>query len=601
MKYTIDFVLSLKDKYTENKSEEYNLLNNFIILYNNINKIQFKNYTLKNKNHIKSHNTERNKYINKNININRGKNYKKQKNKFHDNSEWRNNIDELSKSENAWCSHSRNKNINDNNVENLLFIYKKIIISNLNKTTNKNIDKIIEIMTKKLLEYNDITILHILAEELLKKIWFDNSYYSQYVKIYNHFCNIKDWQENLFLIYNDTSGQYFWKYNKYNDQNEETKSIIFGPFSDSIEANLDALKKSSFKYIFLNHCQKEFKNRNTYIEKINYYYNLQSEQRELLEKNENIDVDVEIHKLKRKIFGTTEIIGYLLKHKKINSDIIKIIYTDIICDLLNNNINNIFNFLLNEITEETNIIIYNNDTNDEKRKKSLLLQCLFDLWYIIDKKFNNKSIRKHTNIFNNDISREFIYLIMYITEKNTWKTKTKFIIEDFYEFINNRYKRLKIYKIKSIIQNKIKKYKNIKNNNQNDKHINEYIFDEDNFNSFRSTIDKNISSYFNKKNYKSFTDNLDNIIPGDISTIGEDIYNKYMDELVFTAFVRCFEYSNEQDCLIDGLISGLLTDKFITNKNIDNTYKLIDEYWNDFIIDFPLMKTHLDNIKKKLS
>ena len=475
----------------------------------------------------------------------------------------------------------------------------------MNKTTNKNIDKIIEIMSEKLLEYNDIIILYILAEELLKKIWFDNSYYSQYVKVYNHFCNIKEWQENLFLIYGDNNGQYFWKYIKYGDEHEEKTPMIFGPFNDSIEANRDALHKSSFKYIFLNHCQYEFNNRNTYIEKINYYYNLKGEARELLEKNDNIDIDVEIYKLKRKIFGTTEIIGYLLKYKKINNDIIKVIYTRIINQLLNNDINDIFDFLSNDnAVINDNIIIDNTNSNDEYRKKSLLIQCLFELWYIIDKKNNSKSksIRRHTNIFSNDMAIEFIYLITYITENNTWKTQTNFLIEDFYDFINKRYKQLRVNKIKTNIQNKIKKYREIKNGDSSDNNntVNEYIFDEENFNSFRSTVDKNISSYSNKKNYKSFVDNLDDIIPGDISTIGEEIYNKYMEELVFTAFVRCFEYSNEQDCLIGGLVSGLLNDKFITTQNIDNTYKLIDEYWDDFIIDFPLMKTHLDKIKQKL-
>ena len=613
--YTVEFVLSLKDKYIIN--DDTNIpqsLNDFMILYDKqSDKVDFKIPLRKNKNYIKSNNTEKNKYINKNIrrvDNRHGNSRGKNRDKSNNHSEWRKNIELLSKSENAWCSHSRN---NDNTKDiDLLSTYKKIIICNLNKTTNKNIDKIIGIMSEKLLEYTDVIIMYILAEELLKKIWFDNSYYSQYVKIYNHFCNIKEWQENLYVIYNDNSGKYYWKYIKYGDEYEAYTPMIFGPFTDSIEANIDALNKTSFKYIFLNHCQKEFQNRQTYVDKINYYYNLKIDARETLEKNENIDVDSEIYKLKRKIFGTTEIIGFLTKHKKINKDIVNIIFSKIIEELLNDNINDIFYFLSNDLDidkdNDKEIITLNfddsNNINDEQRKKSLLLQCLFEVWYIIDKKQNTKSIRRHTNTFNNDIAKEYIYLITYITEKNKWKTQTKFIIEDFYNFINKRYKQIKTNKIKTIIQNKIKQYKNIINgerdNDENDT-VNEYIFDEENFNSFRSSIDGNISSYFKKQNYKSFVDNLDNIVPGDISTIGEDIYNKYMDELIFTAFVRCFEYNNEEDCLINGLVSSLLKDKFISNKNIENTYELINQYWDDFIIDFPLMEKHMKNIKEKIT
>ena len=643
-KYTIDFVLSLKNtvdnsKYFDSDSDsdsdsdtEYNDLKNFLLIYQKISdKIEFKRKRYKNKNTINSNNTYTGNKNNKHQNKNK---FKKK------NNEWRsfnkNNNEcsvKLKKGDNAWISHSLNTNNTDVTESNLIK-YKKIILGNLNKITDKNIDKIIALISNKLIDYNDILPLYLLAEELIKKIWFDNSFYEQYVKIIKHFSNLsKEWYSNLFLIYNNSEGEVYWKYIKYNDDYSKYTTNIKGSFQSRDDALDNALLKSNFKTLFLDICHREFNKKNDYINEIE---DLIIQQSALSNSNEleKEDIDLKIFKLKRKVVGTIEIIAYLLKDNdfKCSNDIFHIVCVDILNNIIsgNNNDNgNDSNKMKEIIRTIVNEINSNNyckldlcliEKNKCSNKKDILMSGFIKLWYIVcNHKSMNKSKlsfrRKYYNVINDKMTViMYLKLLKIAINNNQWKSKLKFMLQDYCDFISNLYnlnEHQDIHHLNKLLQNSnTNTNTNTDCNIDADISINEstYEYDDDNFYNFKDLIGTKISSYSKKvtnsngkvDEYEKLYDYIDNLMPGDCQFMGDELYSKYIEELVLIIIMRCFDYNKEEELLISGLLKRLIDDKLVNNKHILNTYKLIEEYWDDFIIDFPKMGEYMTSIKSRL-
>lgn len=609
--YTLDFVLSIKDNYHFNKENISDTLNNFLSLYEKQSSvIEFKKY--------KKYSKQSQNKLNYNINHT----YKKNKNNKNNSSTWRKKELSLKKGENAWISHTLSSN--GNNTDEKCYIkYKKIILGNLNKITDKNIDKIISILSNKLIEYNDILTLYILAEELINKIWFDNSFHEQYIKIIKHFSNLEEeWYSNLFLIYSDDKG-YHWKYMKYTEEHEKYTSCFKGPF---IDISYDSVKNnantcSNFKTIFLNICQREFSKKLIYIKELEEYMTILNTNTNTNENN-NLDEDYEmkIFNLKRKVFGTIEIIGYLYKHSEIKIDIINIININILEHLIKKDINsNNFNEILENMYDNNKLNTQIN-ININNVKNCILIESLIKLWYIIYNKQDKKkyTFRNTQNIvFNTNTTKIYLKLISVAVNMYKWKTKLKFIIQDFYDFIQSVYKTIDVNQIKNNFTINNNKNSNVSIDtidcldNKNISEINDdtsssnllYTYDENNFYDFKDHVASKISSYSKKtgKNeYEKLYDYIDNLMPGDCQFMGDELYSKYIEELVLIIIMRCFDYNKEEELLIDGLLKRLIDDKLVNNKHVLNTYKLIEEYWDDFIIDFPKMGEYMTSIKSRL-
>lgn len=644
-KYTIDFVLSLKNTFnydngSDNCSDivkcfESDGLKKFLLIYQKISdKIDFKRKRYKNQNIIKSNNSYRNK--NKHPNKNK---YKK------NNNEWRlsnknNNNNEcfvkLKRGDNAWISHSLNTNNTDIRESNLVK-YKKIIMGNLNKITDQNIDKIIALISNKLIDYNDILPLYLLAEELIKKIWFDNSFYEQYVKIIKHFSNLsEEWYSNLFLIYNNSDGDFYWKYIKYDDEYSKYTTNIKGSFQSQEDALDDALLKTNFKTLFLDICQREYNKKNDYINQIEDLI-IQQKALSINDELEKDDIDLAIFKLKRKVVGTVEIIAYLLKDTdlKCSNDIFHIICVDILNNIIygnginsnsnhNGNTSNIMKETIGTIVKEVN----NNECdldlikkNKHSKKKDILMVAFIKLWYIV---CNHNSINKSNFSFrriNYNVISDKMTVIMYLKllklsiNSNQWKSKIKFMLQDYIEFISKSFKLIEHQDIHHL--NKLLQISNSNTNSNSDINIIEtetqneivYEYDDDDFYNFKDLIATKISSYSKKVSnnndkvdeYEKLYDYIDNLMPGDCSFMGDELYSKYIEELVLIIIMRCFDYNKEEDLLITGLLKRLIDDKLVNNKHILNTYKLIEEYWDDFIIDFPKIGEYMTSIKSRLA
>ena len=66
-----------------------------------------------------------------------------------------------------------------------------------------------------------------------------------------HFSNLsEEWYSNLFLIYNNSDGEFYWKYIKYNDEYSKYTSNIKGDFQSREDALKNALLKCNFKTIY---------------------------------------------------------------------------------------------------------------------------------------------------------------------------------------------------------------------------------------------------------------------------------------------------------------------------------------------------------------
>lgn len=638
-KYTIDFVLSHKntfdnDKYYESDSDKYYDLKNFLLIYQKINdKIEFKKKKYKNQNQNTFNLNNRKKY-NKNHKYQSNNTYKKKNNEWRLSSYKKNNnksIVKLKKGDNAWTSHSLNDTKNE---ESILIKYKKIILGNLNKITDKNIDKIIAILSNKLIDCNDILSFYLLADELIKKIWFDNSFYEQYVKIIKHFSNLsEEWYSNLFLIYNNSDGDFYWKYINYDDEYSKYTTNIKGGFQSREDALKNALLKSNFKTLFLDVCYREFNKKNDYINEIEdliIQQATESENNEL----EKDDIDLKIFKLKRKVVGTVEMIGYMLKDSNFHcsNDIFHIICVDIlnniICSNKSDKMKHIIEIIVKNMNNNTNESDLDLDLvrkNNYSNKNAILIDTFIKLWYIVcnrDRNSGNSNkskllFRRDNNNFINDKMTVILYikLLKIAINNNKWKTKIRFVLQDYCEFISNLYNlnnNCDINELKQLLQ--VENNTDSNTNDNNSDYETKYEYDDDDFYNFKDLIGTKISSYSKKYNecvmnnnragidiqYDKIYEYIENLLPGDCSFMGDELYSKYIEELVLNIIMRCFDYIKEEEIMIDGLLKRLIDDKLVNNKHILNTYKLIEEYWDDFIIDFPKMGEYMTSIKSRL-
>lgn len=231
------------------------------------------------------------------------------KNKFHKNP---------NKNKFHWRKNSKYEKPIKRNIKKVKTI-KGNIIKIMNKITKKNFENQINELIQFLCINKDESTVLIVAKNILQKIWYDSSFYEIYVKVCQELWNNNNWISNSFRVY-EKNNKFYFERKFEEDENISCKLIrkdqIFGPFQSEKEATESAFIKNNFKTIFLTMCQQHFIERKNYIKQI-------KEKKDSSEK----------YILKRKIFGTLEIIGYFF----INNELInnpKII-NQILNDLLN--------------------------------------------------------------------------------------------------------------------------------------------------------------------------------------------------------------------------------------------------------------------------
>lgn len=470
--YQINFIISLKNNWNGENDID---LTNFLLLYNKIiEEDKSKPIFI---NNLKNYNSkyDRNKKYNKNI-IQINKNWK---------------IETLKKGKNAW------KNNNNDTIN-------KDIRSILNKISDKNSVKLTTQLINKLQKVKYVEVIEVLAKEILEKVWFDKSYHNIYVILCKKIWSLTAWHDSLVTIVKKNKNKYYW-YSNHKKENHNKE--LHGPFYNEKYTRQDARSIINFKNYFINLCQVEFNKRHKYIDDIKKLNELDST---------SVDIDLEEIKIKRKIFGTIEIIGYLFKKKYISEKIIHVCFLNLL-------------HLIN--TQKINV----------EKITTLEINCLSILWNIIKSRVNYPFSEKYVDEYFNHFE--------FILKNKQMNLRTKFMLQDLINSKNNKIS-----------------YKNtLENNKQEIAKPNIEISNK---------VVKEKYLYKMEKLFETY------VLEKDENDIIENIDKKYSNDLLFLIIYRCFEYNKDKDILtnlINILYSKQLININNINHTLINIIIEIDE------------------------
>lgn len=234
----------------------------------------------------------------------------------------------------------------------------------LNKLTENNFEKQSSELLTFLIKNKQKDSVSVIAKLILEKICYDKAFYSLYVKLCHDLWSNDEWISDCFQVHCVDKKDYF--YNVFFEPKSNI-SATKGPYKTEEKAIKNALKMVNFKSVFLGLCRDIFYNRSTFINEA---------------KNEEISSN-KSYLLKRKLFGSIEIIGYFYVKNYIAE--------------------NIIHYILSTLCVETKY---------EEEIETLKL-----LWDIIYEKINNKSRIYYRSILKKKLNED-------------WKPRIMFMIED---------------------------------------------------------------------------------------------------------------------------------------------------------------------------
>jgi hypothetical protein len=164
----------------------------------------------------------------------------------------------------------------------------------LNKITNDNFDVQTSDLLKLLKESEDPETVKTLAELILEKVWYDKSFYNLYVSLCKKLWSNTEWNKNAYNVFKmDTPQgvQYFYSTFFQNSCSKKAQDLQ-GPFKRSEEAHHEAQAKIHLRSIFLALCRDYFHQREVFIKE-----------------SQGLPDSTRRYKLRRKLFGTVEILG----------------------------------------------------------------------------------------------------------------------------------------------------------------------------------------------------------------------------------------------------------------------------------------------------
>ena len=267
--YTVDFILSLENKYRD-RILRSDTVDKFVTQYRAI-------ISQDAINPIFSLTTQYSKFPNSKI-----KKFKKFDNGLY------------IKNKNAWVPFS---NVDDN--VKLLHTIK----ATLNKITDKNYGVLYDELLNKLKQYHDIGVLDIISMEIYNKAIYDINFQSIYIDICHKLWTNFEWQDDLITIVvpEDENNKFYWYVN---DKSVESP-VLNGPFKNETDLMTHVRPKINLKNNFLNLLQDMFMKRATYVEEC-----------------KKASGDEDRFKYRRQIFGSVELIGKLYRKKLIPQSIV---------------------------------------------------------------------------------------------------------------------------------------------------------------------------------------------------------------------------------------------------------------------------------------
>lgn len=215
----------------------------------------------------------------------------------------------------------------------------------LNKLTKSNFEKQSDELLQILINSKEKFSVVLIAELVLEKIWYDKGFYDLYVDLCKKLWENNEWIEN-YLVSEKNSGF------------------------------------DNFKCAFMTLCRDNFNNRHIFIEECKKLDNFSSG----------------VYKLKRKLFGTVEILGHFYKNDLINEDII--------------------HYILLSLFHTDNI--HMNGCSYEEEVEAIKL-----LWDIVESKIDKKVMGEYEEMLRKEKGKQ-------------WGSRTNFMVIDMLNSIDSK-------------------------------------------------------------------------------------------------------------------------------------------------------------------
>jgi hypothetical protein len=243
---------------------------------------------------------------------------------------------------------------------------KGLAIKVLNKITETNFEVQSTELLKVLCENKEKMSVAIISNLILEKIWYDKSFYKLYVNLCKKLWENNEWVSECYEVSYIQKGkkkEYFYTLSF------ESKQSLKGPFKTNKLAKEKAIKMANFKTVFVALCRDNFYRREEFIKEM-----------------VNMPDSNQKYKLKRRLFGTIEILGHIYEMGYLEESII--------------------HYLL--------LSLLHPDNKGSKYEEELETMKL--LWDIVYKKIGSKK-----NEYKNLLKQE---------NKKNWSSRIKFMISD---------------------------------------------------------------------------------------------------------------------------------------------------------------------------
>lgn len=256
----------------------------------------------------------------------------------------------------------------------------------LNKITEDNFDSQIKELLKVLNEKKDPKAVKMIANIILEKVWYDKSFYNIYVSLCQKLWENNEWSSESYKIFSSTTSDvlmYFYVLQIDPLPDNAKAPALNGPYKTQEEAEIAAKQCVHLRTIFLALCRDHFHQREKYI----------TESNKLGDCNER-------YKLRRKLFGTVEIVGQFYKMGYLKESVIHYIFLS---------------------------LLHSDHNKQDGAKFEEEIEAFHLLWNVAKSKLPNH------------IFKEYRPLLEKEKMSNKWSSRTSFMIDDMVESMRCRF------------------------------------------------------------------------------------------------------------------------------------------------------------------
>jgi hypothetical protein len=248
------------------------------------------------------------------------------------------------------------------------------ILKILNKITENNMDKLIYDFLKVLQESENPLTVKIVAQSILEKVWYDKSFYNLYVSLCQTLWSHEKWMEKGYSPSISVKNKKKF-YVKVFDKE------ILGPFEHQEEAEKYGKRHVHLRTVFLALCRDNFFQREQFIK----------ESQEVLDSNQR-------YKLRRKLFGTVEIMGQFYKMGFLKEEVIHYLFLSLLHQYK---------------SDEEKEIIYKEEKGAVYEEE---IEALHLLWSIVKNTMPYSVFMEYKPIFEYEKTRQWCYRISFMLD-----------------------------------------------------------------------------------------------------------------------------------------------------------------------------------------